>query len=42
MQAVVFDWDLTLWNSWGIHLGLMESTAMELGMALAFRRRRCR
>ena len=33
MQAVVFDWDLTLWNSWGIHLGLMESTATELGLA---------
>ena len=33
MQAVVFDWDLTLWNSWGIHLGLMESTATELGIA---------
>ena len=32
MRAVVFDWDLTLWNSWGIHLGLMESTATELGM----------
>ena len=31
MRAVVFDWDLTLWNSWGIHLGLMESTAAELG-----------
>ena len=32
MKAVIFDWDLTLWNSWGIHLGLMESTAAELGM----------
>lgn len=32
MKAVIFDWDLTLWNSWGIHLGLMESTALELGM----------
>ena len=32
MQAVIFDWDLTLWNSWGIHLGLMERTATELGM----------
>ena len=31
MQAVIFDWDLTLWNSWGIHLGLMENTAAELG-----------
>ena len=32
MRAVIFDWDLTLWNSWGIHLGLMESAAAELGM----------
>lgn len=31
MEAVVFDWDLTLWNSWGIHLGLMAGTAGELG-----------
>ncbi len=32
MRAVVFDWDLTLWDSWGIHLRLMENTAAELGM----------
>ena len=32
MQAVIFDWDLTLWNSWGIHLFLMESTGRELGV----------
>ena len=31
MRAVVFDWDLTLWDSWGIHLRLMESTAADLG-----------
>ena len=33
MRAVVFDWDLTLWDSWGIHLRLMENTAAELGVA---------
>lgn len=32
MRAVVFDWDLTLWDSWGIHLRLMENTAAELGV----------
>lgn len=31
MEAVVFDWDLTLWNSWGIHLGLMTGAAEDLG-----------
>ena len=31
MRAVIFDWDLTLWDSWGIHLRLMENTAAELG-----------
>ncbi|MXZ92419.1 MAG: HAD family hydrolase [Chloroflexi bacterium] len=31
MRAVVFDWDLTLWDSWGIHLRLMENTAADLG-----------
>ena len=30
MRAVVFDWDLTLWDSWGIHLRLMENTAADL------------
>ena len=30
MRAVVFDWDLTLWDSWGIHLRLMEQTAADL------------
>ena len=34
MRAVVFDWDLTLWDSWGIHLRLMENTAAELGLAV--------
>jgi len=32
LRAVVFDWDLTLWNSWDIHLWLMRRTADELGM----------
>ena len=31
VRAVVFDWDLTLWDSWGIHLRLMENTAADLG-----------
>lgn len=30
MRAVIFDWDLTLWDSWGIHLSLMETTAAQL------------
>lgn len=33
MRAVIFDWDLTLWNSWSIHLRLMERTASDLGAA---------
>ena len=31
LKAVVFDWDLTLWNSWDIHLSLMRQTAEVLG-----------
>ncbi|MCH8800468.1 MAG: HAD family hydrolase [Chloroflexi bacterium] len=31
LRAVVFDWDLTLWNSWDIHLSLMNQTADALG-----------
>ena len=31
LKAVVFDWDLTLWNSWDIHLRLMLQTAAVLG-----------
>ena len=27
LKAVVFDWDLTLWNSWDIHVSLMNQTA---------------
>ena len=33
LKAVVFDWDLTLWNSWDIHLSLMLQTAAVLGYA---------
>jgi len=33
LKAVVFDWDLTLWNSWDIHLSLMQQTADVLGHA---------
>ncbi len=32
LKAVVFDWDLTLWNSWDIHLALMSQTADELAL----------
>ena len=31
LKAVVFDWDLTLWNSWDIHMSLMQQTASDLG-----------
>ncbi len=31
LKAVVFDWDLTLWNSWDIHMNLMNQTAAALG-----------
>ena len=31
LRAVVFDWDLTLWNSWDIHMALMNQTAEALG-----------
>ncbi len=32
IKAVIFDWDLTLWNSWDIHLWLMGKTADGLGL----------
>ena len=32
LKAVVFDWDLTLWNSWDIHVWLMRRTADSLGL----------
>ena len=32
MKAVVFDWDLTLWNSWDIHVWIMQRTADTLGL----------
>ncbi|PKB78882.1 MAG: hypothetical protein BZY88_16185 [SAR202 cluster bacterium Io17-Chloro-G9] len=31
MKAIVFDWDLTLWNSWDTHLELLRQTADALG-----------
>ena len=32
MKAIVFDWDLTLWNSWDTHLWLLDRTADALGV----------
>jgi len=32
LKAVIFDWDLTLWNSWDIHVWLMGKTADDLGL----------
>lgn len=32
LKAIIFDWDLTLWNSWDLHLQLMQSTADALGL----------
>ncbi len=32
IKAVIFDWDLTLWNSWDIHVWLMSKTADGLGL----------
>ena len=32
-KAIIFDWDLTLWNSWDIHVWLMQYTAGVLGVA---------
>ncbi len=31
INTVIFDWDLTLWNSWDTHLWLLERTAESLG-----------
>ena len=31
-RAIIFDWDLTLWNSLDIHLILMARTARDLGI----------
>ena len=31
MKAIVFAWDLTLWNSWDTHLELLRQTAGALG-----------
>ena len=27
MKAIIFDWDLTLWNSWDLHVWLMQRTS---------------
>jgi len=32
IKAVIFDWDLTLWNSWDIHVWLMGQTADDLAL----------
>ncbi|MEC9309799.1 MAG: HAD hydrolase-like protein [Chloroflexota bacterium] len=32
VKAIIFDWDLTLWNSWDLHLWLLEYTADILGV----------
>ena len=31
LKAIIFDLDLTLWNSWDIHVWLMQRTAEKLG-----------
>jgi HAD superfamily hydrolase (TIGR01509 family) len=33
LKAIIFDWDLTLWNSWDGHLQLMRRTADALGLS---------
>ena len=33
MKAIIFDWDLTLWNSWDTHLHLLRQTADALGVS---------
>ena len=33
MKSIIFDWDLTLWNSWDIHVWLMQRTAETLGLS---------
>ena len=33
MKAVIFDWDLTLWNSWDMHVWIMHSMADTLGLS---------
>ena len=32
MKAIIFDWDLTLWNSWDLHLRRLRRTADALGL----------
>ena len=31
-EQIIFDWDLTLWNSWDTHLWLLDHTADTLGV----------
>jgi len=33
LKAVIFDWDLTLWNSWDMHVWIMHSMADTLGLS---------
>ena len=32
MKAIIFDWDLTLWNSWDLHVWRLHQTADALGL----------
>ena len=32
LKAVIFDWDLTLWNNWDIHVWLMQRTSETHGL----------
>ena len=32
LKAIIFDWDLTLWNSWDNHVWLLQRTAETLGL----------
>ena len=34
VRAIVFDWDLTLWNSWDIHLAAVAHVAERLDLPL--------
>ena len=34
VRAIVFDWDLTLWDSWGIHLAAVAHVAEALDLPL--------
>ena len=32
LKAIIFYWDLTLWNSWDMHIWIMQETADALGL----------